>query len=145
MEIPSAETDAWHLAEGEVEGKPSLLRFRPNLEPFLGLPTHDRRLAISWEYEQENTSGMPSDAQSDDMRAFEDAIVNALDPDRLAILAFTYTGDGFREWHFYVGDVDEVGSRINAALADFPELPIALEVQDDPDWDELRAVYEACQ
>jgi hypothetical protein len=145
LEIPSAENDAWDVAEGNVNGKPSLLRFRPNLKSFLGIPTHSQRLVITWEYGQDNSSGMPSENQSEDMRAFEDAIVNALDSDRLAILSFIYTNNGLREWQFCVRDIEEVGIRINAALADFPKLPISLEVQEDANWDELLSVYNSCE
>jgi hypothetical protein len=145
LAIPSAENDAWNVAEGDVNGKPSLLRFRPNLKSFLGIPTHSQRLVITWEYEQDNSSGMPSENQSEDMRAFEDAIVNALDSDRLAILSFIYTNNGLREWQFYVRDIEEVGIRINTALAGFPKLPISLEVQEDTNWDELHSVYNSCE
>jgi hypothetical protein len=109
------------------------------------MPTHSQRLVVTWEYEQDNSSGMPSEAQSEDMRAFEDAVVNAVDPDKLAILSFIYTNNGFRVWQFYVRDIEEVGIRINTALADFPKLPISLEVQDDANWDELRSVYNSCK
>ena len=44
------------------------------------------------------------------MGDFEDTIVAALDLDRLGVLAFVFTHTGAREWHFYVGDVDQVGA-----------------------------------
>ena len=145
LEIPSADSDSWYGAEGMFNDKPSLLRFRPNLKEYLGHPLYARRLVITWNYQKRNSSGMPTATQSDEMRTFEDAIVSALDPDRLAIFAFAFTNDGIREWHFYVKDINEVGERINVALADFSKLPINLEVQDDPDWDELRSVYIQCK
>lgn len=145
MEIPSANDDAWITAEGNEKGKPSLLRFRPNLERCLADPGYPRRLTITWIFDSGNSSGLPSSEQIDDMRAFEDAIIDALDPDRCGVLAFVFTGDGVRQWHFYIRNTQEVGKRINAALSGFPRLPIELSAEDDDDWSELQKVLRMCK
>lgn len=145
MEIPSAETSGWSLAEVIIqEGNLSLLRYRPDLEPFLGILRYAQRLVIIWKYESNDTSGMPTNQLSEDMGIFEDAILGELDPDRAAILAFVLTNFGCREWHFYGNDIQETGNRINSALSHLPKHPIHLQVEDDPNWDELRAVYNIC-
>lgn len=142
MKIEAVNSDAWNIAKGTNPEKPTVLRFRPSLEAFLGDKNYPRRLAITWKFEPVDTSGMPSDTQSADMKDFEYLLIEALDPDRLAILAFVFTSSGSREWHFYLSDVSEVGIRINRALANVPKLPIELNVEDDPNWDELRPVYQ---
>jgi len=141
-EIPASDSDAWNNAEGESDGMPILIRYRPKLEAFLGDPRYPRRLTITWDYGKWHSSGMPSPEDSDAMEVLEDALEAALDPERLAILAFIYTHGGARTWHYYVGDVGLVGERINGALA--PNLPIELAVEDDPDWQELRLVFQGC-
>ena len=78
------------------------------------------------------------------MKAFEDTLIETLDPDRLAVLAFVFTNAGSREWYFYLSDLDEVGIRIKKALAKIPQLPIELTVVHDPEWNELRQVYQLC-
>lgn len=142
--IPPSDTDFWNLAEGEKHGQPTLIRYRPKLEGHLGDPRYPRRLTITWNYET-NSSGMPSDAEADAMRTFEDALDAALDPERLAILAFIHTHGGTRRWHYYVADMGAVGNRISEALADTPQFPIELAVEDDPDWHEMRMVLEGCR
>ena len=144
LEIPSSETSAWNIAEGESEGRPRIIRYRPDLEPFLGSSNYPRRLVIIWDYEIDNSSGMSSENLSEEMKDFEDALVGALDPERLAILAFVLTNSGSREWHYYVSDIQEVGNKINSALSSFPKLPIHLQVEDDPDWEQVSAVYDIC-
>jgi hypothetical protein len=143
-EIPSAENDEWILAESVDPDSPMILRFRPNLESSLGDPRYPRRLVVTWQYESADEGGMPTEEQSDEMQNFEDTIVAALDPERFAILTFVVTGEEKREWHYYVDNVDEVAAIINEALADSPELPISLEVEEDPDWEEFREVLECC-
>lgn len=145
LEIPSADTSAWNIAEGESEGKPRMIRYRPDLESFIGSSDYPKRLVIIWDYEEDNTSGMPSKQVSEEMKNFEDALIGALDPDRLAILTFVLTHAGCREWHYYVNDIQEVGNRINSALSEFPKLPLHLQVEDDPEWEQLRAVYSICE
>lgn len=145
MQIEAANSDAWNIAKGTNPEKPTVLRFRPSLEAFLGDENYPRRLVIVWQFEPADASGMPTDVQSADMKDFEDMLIDALDSDRLAILAFVFTSAGSREWHFYLSDVSEVGIRINQALSTIPELPIDLTVEDDPNWDELKQVYQLCK
>ncbi|CAA6678227.1 MULTISPECIES: DUF695 domain-containing protein [unclassified Lentimonas] len=145
MKLEAANTDAWNIAKGKNPERPSVLRFRPSLEGFLGDANYPRRLMIVWQFEAADATGMPNDTQSADMKDFENMLIDVLDPDRLAVLAFVYTTGGTREWHFYLSDVSEVGIRINQALSNIPQLPIDLTVEDDPNWDELRQVFQMCQ
>ena len=129
--IPSAETDAWNNSEGSSGGLPVLLRYRPQLEAFLGDPRYSRRLVISWHYPFSNSSGMPTDAQIDKMRLFEDLLQSHLDADGIGILAYTRTHSGTRRWNYYISDARLLSQRINTALANQPKFPIDIEVEDD--------------
>ena len=143
--IPSAETAAWNGAEGRRNGQPVLLRYRPELQPFLGDSRYPRRLMITWSYPCDNSSGMPSDRQSDEMREFEDLLQAHLDADGTAILAFVRTHSGSRCWTYYIADAQLLSQRINTALANHPNLPVEFEVADDPDWTALKTVLERCK
>jgi hypothetical protein len=144
--IPSAESDAWNLAEGSRDGRPSMVRYRPSLAPFVGDARYPRRLTFSWKYEVSEKSGLPSDAQSDEMRVFEDSLVASFDPERVAILAFVFTHAGVREWHYYVGQVDDLGDRVNAALSySSTRLPIEIAIEDDAAWEEMSRVLSQCK
>lgn len=141
-DIPSAESDAWNIAEGISQGKPSLLRYRPSLQASLGDARYSKVLSIAWSYEETNSSGMPNDSQTEEMRGLEDSLQSCLDEDRTAVLAFVRTGSGIRTWYYYVSDVSDVGNRINQVLE--PGLPIQLAVENDPEWQELRNVFALC-
>jgi len=140
MKIASANDCAWNVAEGKRNGLVSLIRYRPDLKEHLGHADYARRLVIMWDYET-NSSGMPSTNQLDEMRLFEDLIVEALDPDKSGILVLILTNAGVREWHFYIRDVNDVGNKINHALTSYPDLPISMQVEDDAEWGELQRVY----
>ena len=145
MRIPTADEDAWNNAEGKNNGRLSYIRYRPGLQEYLGNPAYSRRLTIFWDYEDDGLGGMPSSELSDQMKDFEDSLVHELDPDRAGILAFIYTSAGTREWHFYLKNDCEISLRINQALSVFPKLPIELQMQDDPEWAELKGVYSLCK
>jgi len=90
-------------------------------------------------------SYLPTDDQSEELKHFEDSLQMELDPDRVAILAFVFTSGGIREWNYYCGDMAQVAERINAALADSPNLPITLSSLSDADWSEMRKVLSQCK
>jgi len=138
--IRAVDRDEWTLAEGTIEGRPSMLRFRPRLSTVLGHPLLPRRLVVLWDYGDDGDSGMPDAETAEDLDLFESALNEALDPDRAAVLAFVFTHIGVREWHYYVADIELVSERINDALSEQPDLPIELSAYDDPDWSELATV-----
>ncbi|MCW1717508.1 DUF695 domain-containing protein [Pseudoalteromonas sp. A3] len=144
MDIESADIASWNIADKKVNGTVGLIRYRPELHFLLGHTNYPKKLTIFWDFEQSNSSGLPSDAQIEEMRQFEDAIVPVLDDDRLAIFVFTYTFNGTREWHFYTNDISSVGERINSALSKFAKLPIEMQVETDERWSKLREVYDLC-
>ncbi|WP_347159335.1 DUF695 domain-containing protein [Pontibacter chitinilyticus] len=136
------EKDTWNGAEGENEGTPFLLRYRPYLHDFIETKKYNQRLTILWGYESDNDSLMPSDEDMELMRSVEDSLVESLEDDLQAILAFVYLGQSQKEWHWYTSDIAETGRRINEALSDFERLPIELSVEDDQEWSEYLSVLE---
>lgn len=144
MKIAAANSAPWNIAESDNGGMPRLIRYRTDLAPFIANSDYPQRLVIIWEYDADNLIGMPSTEQSETMKSFEDALVETLDSDRLAVLAFVLTCNGSREWHYYINRVDEVGLRINTALSEFPKLPIHLQVENDPEWEQISLVYQIC-
>jgi hypothetical protein len=141
--IRRADDDEWTIAEGTIDGRPSMVRFRPSLSKVLGNPLLPRRLVVIWEYGDDGDSGMPDAEISEDLELFENALTEALDSDRAGVLAFVFTHLGFREWHYYFSTLNVVGERINDALSEQPDLPIELKAFDDPDWNELAAVIDS--
>jgi hypothetical protein len=134
------EDDTWTLAEGESDGTPFMLRYRPNLQEFIAAAKYNRRLVIAWQYDADNSSLMPSDEEVALMEEVENSLVDILENDVQAVLAFVYTGQNQKEWHWYSSDMEETGNRLNEALSAFDELPLELSSEDDPEWTEYLAV-----
>jgi hypothetical protein len=132
--------DIWTLAEGENGGTPFILRYRPNLQPFIDTNQYNKRLIILWSYDSDNDSLIPSEADMNYMSSVEDRLIKVLENDLHTILAFVYTGQNKREWHWYSKDIIETGTRLNSVLNEFEKLPIELNAEDDPLWNEYNGV-----
>ena len=134
------EDDIWTAAEGENDGTPFILRYRPNLQDFLTTKKYNKRLVLIWLYDSDNSSLMPSNEEMELMEEVENSLVDILEKDVQSVLAFVYTGQNQKEWHWYSSNIEETGKRLNAALAGFDKLPIELSSEDDPDWGEYNSV-----
>jgi len=140
LKLLVTDNDMWSAGEGENDGTPFILRFRPNLQAFIATGQYNKHFIITWPYESDNTSLMPDEEELDLMTAVEDALVDIFENDVQCVLAFVYTGQNQKDWHWYSKDITETGNRLNTALSDFEVLPIELASEDDPDWAEYNAV-----
>ena len=134
--------DSWIGREGEIDGIPFLLRFRPHLQNFIDAESYNTRLEITWNYESTAASQMPGAHDHKLMVQVEDALVSDFESDFIAVLAFAYTGHNQKVWTWYTCDIGLTGIRLNKVLAEFERLPIDLSSQNDPDWLDYLDVVE---
>ena len=128
--------DTWKAGEGEIDGTPFIIRYRPHLHNFIETGTYNHRMEMVWLYKSPNPALMPEEDEYESMREAEDRLAAAFEKDALAVLAFVYTGHNQQVWHWYTHDLKSAGIRMNEALAGWDELPLELYVEDDPEWDE---------
>jgi len=138
-----ADDDHWIGGKAEVDGRPMIIRVRPDLQNFRDRSEFPRKLLVLWEFGDNNPAGMPDQRQNDDMRLFEDAAVPAFDERHAAILAYVLTYHGRREWHFYFSNMELVSQTLNTALSSLPKMPIYVEAGDDPGWGEYLALMNS--
>lgn len=126
------ETD-YVTASGREDGKSilylSLKSIPQGVEP-AALPN---LVSIVWRYNIVDGTGFPADDVVRAQGEFEDAI-DHLDENAISRLMLVVTGNGRREWHWYVRDVDDWMDRLNRALADRPSYPIEITHSTEPDW-----------
>ncbi len=68
------------------------------------------------------------------MATFENAIVDELEKDALAVFVSVTIHNGVKEWSAYIKDAQETCNRLNLALAHHEPFPVELTVEDDPSW-----------
>ena len=72
-----------------------------------------------------------------------DAFEALLKGKNTAILTGIYTGAGRRDWVFYTFSTEVFNSFLNKALASFPQLPLSIYAENDPEWLEYDEMREA--
>ena len=90
------------------------------------------RIIIAWKYLSEN--GQPTAGDHHRMNQLEDLVESAVNEAGFATLALVSTGEGLREWIYYVASEDQFMARLNNALADTPAFPIEIHTGHDPCW-----------
>ncbi len=136
------QNDTWTVSEGHFEGAPFLLRFRPHLESFIKTNFYNNRVIIIYNYGDTNNTYMPNNTELDRMRHLENSLVEELEFDLNAVLAFVYTGKNKKEWHWYSNDTKLTEKRISKTLTKFVKQPIRITIVDDPLWSEYLEVLK---
>lgn len=145
LKLLLTDEDTWNIAEGENDGTPFTLRFRPHLKDFIHSQHYKKHLVISWSYESDNSSLMPSEEQIELMENIENSLIENLESELQAVLTFIFTGQNRRDWHWYSKDIAETGELLNNALVDFEKLPIEITAEDDENWSEYLAVIDGAE
>jgi len=99
-------------------------------------------LNVSWEYENEN--GMPSSETHQLMGDFEDAL-DKIDRPGIGTLMLAITGNGRREWIWYVRNPQEWQNHLDSCLDGLPEYLIKIEYSEEKDWSTWRLINDSSQ
>jgi hypothetical protein len=126
--------DTWSVATAEDDGKPLIFRIRNKPPSFASKEAFPHLLAVSWQYEPPNESGMPPEELANRMGQLEDLLDEAFEGACQAFLSVIATGNGVREWQWYARNPDDVMTLVNQTLGEFEPFPVEFSFQDDPDW-----------
>lgn len=136
-------TDNWFTALSENEdGTYTFISGRSGIEDFINSGKMKERLEVTWTYKADE-KGLPSDDQeAEQMEEVEEKLRRAMEKDKLAILTGIYTGQGRRQWIYIARNTAAFGERLNDALQGYPQLPIQIYAEQDPDNEEYRSLLE---
>ena len=126
------ENDNWYGAKASRGEFQILLRYRNKLEK-KHAEDYPRLFQVYWDFPK-HSSGMPSNELSDEMRVFEDRIVEALEGDLSGILVAAITGGGYREWVFYSKSIDDFAKKLHNMPQNADPYPIQIETKEDVGW-----------
>ena len=136
--------DTWIVSEGQEEGLPMIYRMRDIIPSAINTPEYPNLISVLWEYDFDNPSGMPSDELDKQQRAFEDAL-DKMDNTGIGIMMLAVTGNGRREWVWYVNDQSFWLSSMHSCLEGHPTYPIDIEKSDDPHWDTWKTFRQGAK
>ena len=134
--------ERWWTAPTESEsGATVLVTGRDYMDEIMAKGKFPYRVTVSWDYNR-RPDGMPEDADAVMMEKATDAMQEEFRKDKVAYMTGIYTGDGRRDWVFYTGNLNIFGKVFNRALADLDTMPLLIEAESDPEWNEYREMRD---
>lgn len=132
----------WWTAPTEGDnGKTVIVTGRDYMDEIIRKGKFIYRVTASWNY-QALPSGMPEDADAILMEKATDAMQAEFDRDKVAYMTGIYTGEGRRDWVFYTMNLNIFGKVFNRALANLEPMPLLIEAEEDPEWEEYNEMRE---
>lgn len=125
--------NVYFTAQGEQDGKPVIYRSLETVPENQKESDFPNLINIYWPFEVDVNNGMPDFKSNENQIAFEDAI-ESLDKNGISHLMLVVTGNGRKEWVWYVKNVDSWLSQLNELLKNHEAYPIEIEIEQDPEW-----------
>ena len=137
-------TDPWLIAQGEEDGLPLLFRMRELMPDGVEPEKYPHLVSILWQFDTSG-SGMPPDDVVDLMNEFEDRL-DKLEGAAIGYMMVSITGNGRKEWLWYVADTDRFMKGVNRALsASAARFPVDFQSTQDPTWETFRSFIGGVQ
>jgi hypothetical protein len=120
----------WTLIALEAETGPRIYRIRSEPPAGVKKEVFSESVIIEWKFGE----GLPDQATSIAMFAFERHMEPIDNHTEHSLLVHVYTGSGIKEWCYYTKSYDEFMAGLNVALAGKPRFPIEILHDHDPTW-----------
>lgn len=134
--------ERWWSAPTEADnGNTVIVTGRDYMDEIIAKGKFIYRVTVSWDYNA-LPSGMPEDGDAELMEKATDALLEEFKKDKVAYMTGIYTGDGRRDWVFYTQNLNIFGRVLNRALAPLEQMPLLIEAESDPDWEEYHEMRE---
>lgn len=135
------ESPSWVVLQYEDEGRPFVMKAMETLPPDQDRARFPWLTVIGWHYADADATGFPEADTLAQMERLEEA-VETLEQKGLCRFVYSKTGQGQREFVYYIGDRDVFMTAFNEALSGQPRYPLEIEFFEDPDWRDLSTVQD---
>lgn len=108
------------------------------------LPSESRRrqlshlAVVSWKYDGSSRNGMPAPDTNERMLQLEAILSEAFEDKSGSAHAYHRTGNGLKEFVYYISDPGAFMTEINRSLRSLPRLPIDIRFYQDEEWSDLQ-------
>lgn len=130
----NAADKVWSIAQSKnpSNGHVIVFRYISEFAPGFSRAKQATRVIILWRYQSEG--GMPSQVERKQMDELEDLLQPAIEATGIATLAIVSTGEGLRDWTYYVTSEEVFFRKLNEALKSKPKFPVEIHVGPDVKW-----------
>lgn len=142
-EITETESNEKHkgiIGEYEEDGFPIVVRFVNEIPDDSTTSRMTWFTVISWKYDGSERNGMPSKPTNDKMIELESALETAFLESDICKHAYNRTGNGLKEFNYYIADREEFMTHFNKTLEGHGIYPIEVNFYEDPEWAEMNKI-----
>lgn len=129
----AAAENVYFTAQGKQDGKPVIYRSMEKVPEGQKESDYPTLINIYWPFEVNANNGMPDAQTNEDQITFENAL-EQLDQNGVSHLMLVVTGNGRKEWIWYVKDVEAWMVKFNDLLSGHKVYPVEIEINQDPEW-----------
>lgn len=134
--------DKWWSSPTESHsGKMIFVSGRDGVDSLRESGEYSVRVDVEWHYDA-LPDGLPRNDDAELMGAATESLSRTFADCRVAVMTGIYTGDGERDWVFYVRNLKVFGALFNKALGELDAMPLIIEAKDDPAWEEYLHMRE---
>ena len=136
------------LAQAEEDGYPVLYRFIDQTPSDSKREQLEWLTVISWTYDKTVRNGMPPEDINEHMVRLESSLADDVESPGFCEHAVSKTGNGTKEFSYYINDRDAFIEKLNAALDGQPVYPIEITFYHDPEWKDfemIRSLFDDAQ
>jgi hypothetical protein len=142
----SADNCEWLLLELEAphEDNAFIVRIRGAKPPGISPVDYPTLMNLCWFTEETSENGMPTPECLDTMLEMEE-LLHELEGESIGFMMFSVTGNGRKEWLWYVKDQDAFIEGLNRCLAGHEEFPIEIESAPAGNWDTYEDIIASVE
>lgn len=135
--------ETWLLAERQEGGNIVLYRFRASLPEEATIHRFQSLATVDWDYAP-RAHGTPQPDASKKIYELEDILEKELESKGICVLAFTRTGNGGKQWGYYVSNPEQFKIAFVRATSG-NDFPIRIHFLSDPSWNLLSKLQRSAR
>ena len=139
------ETDADEIGiigEYDEDGYPIIVSFENEMPAAEVRERQSWLTVVSWKYDGSSRNGMPHSDLNTKMIELENALLDNVVSAENCTHVYNRTGNGLKEFVFYIASQDAYLKCLNDALADHPDYPIEIKFYEDSQWEDFQKLLD---
>jgi len=133
--------DEWLEVKRKVNENVVLFRYRADINPEICFSDYPTLVSVTWEFAEYDDpfkfQGSIEEHHSDLEQSLEHLIEEGS-----GVLILVRTGEGVKEWLWYVKNFEDWMIKLNQSFSDKPAFPIKINPYDDPEWGTFKQLNE---
>jgi hypothetical protein len=140
VSMGTTEKTSFLLGETEEDGFPVVYSILEDLPPESRRSYLPHLMVISWKYDGAQYNGMPDQDSNQRILHLRRLLGDTFEDKDRSAFAYHRTGNGLKEFVYYVADTREFIDELNRILRHLPRFPIDITFYEDREWSDFQCI-----